>query len=207
MEQLIRQIAEAIAAAFQQDDTDIDPNRRIRSSVIFKALRSTRNLVEESFEGPIRCRYTGYNVGDNDLCTQEGFKVLEYLVDFSFSRFSIPQAIGDPNAENIQDGGYQLVFAAESELGTPNEVCRDLLKLLDVRSSIRCLLFKRRVNQPSADRLKIRMLNVLRNHALSDDTMHGWLFIALDAQDDNVSCFFYTLDNELNDLVPIELEA
>ena len=128
-------------------------------------------------------------------------------MDFSFSKYSIPQAIGDPNTQDMQPIAFQLVFAAESELGTPNEVCRDLLKLLDVRSSIRCLLFKQRVRQPNADQLKARMLNVLRNHALIADSMTGWLFIGLSVQDGNVVCCFYTLGDNLNDLIPIEIDA
>ena len=107
----------------------------------------------------------------------------------------------------MQPIAYQLVFTAESELGTPKEVCRDLLKLLDVRSSIRCLLFKHRVQQPDADQLKARMLNVLRNHALIADSMSGWLLTALDVQDGKVVCSFYTLGNNLDDLVTIEIEA
>ncbi len=207
MEELIRQIAAAIAAYFYEDETQVDTNRRIPSSLIFSALQSTRDLIQDHFGGPIRFRCTRAKAGNLNQCELEGIGVLEYLVDFSFSRFSIPQAIGDPHAEEIQDGAYQLVFAAESELGTPNEVCRDLLKLVDVRSSIRCLLFKRRVRQSSANQLKNRMLNVLHNHAFFDDTRHGWLFIALKVEGGNVICSFYTLGDGFNDFVPIALNA
>ena len=204
MEQLIRQIAAAIAVAFQQEG-NVAPNKRIPSSVIFRALQSTRNLIENYFGGPIRCRYPGYSVGDNDFCAQEESGVLEYLVDFSFSKFSIPQAIGDSHAEGIQNGGYQLVFAAESELGTPSEVCRDLLKLLDVRSTVRCLLFQHRARPFYENKLKNKILNVLHNHAFFEDTRNGWLFIALSEQGGNVICCFYTLGDGFNDLVPIDL--
>jgi len=208
MEELIRQIAAAIATYFSAYEKIIDPKKRIPTSIILGALQSTRDLIHHHFGGPIRFRCAKSKAGNLNQCEQEGFGVLEYLVDFSFSKFSIPQAIGDPNApQDIQPIAYQLVFAAESELGTPNEVCRDLLKLLDVRSSIRCLLFERRIQQPDADQLKTRMLNVLRNHALIEDTMSGWLFIALDVQDGKVVCYFYTLGNNLDDLVTIEIEA
>ena len=207
MEELIRQIAAAIAAYFHEHENQINPNRRDLSSHILWALQSTRDLIHNHFDAPIKFRCSKAKVRNLAQCEQDNLGVLEYLVDFSFSKFSIPQAIGVPNAQDIQPIAYQLVFAAESELGTPNEVCRDLLKLLDVRSFVRCLLFKHRVQQASADQLKKRMLDVLSNHALIADTMSGWLFIALDVQDGNVVCYFYTLGNNLDDLVTIEIEA
>jgi len=207
--QLIRQIAVRIETAFQEDDTVISSDRRIPSSVIFRALRSIRPLLENHFGDPIKCRYPGYRDEDADFCSQpeEGFRVLEYLVDFSFSRFSIPQAIGDHRAEPIQDGRFKIVFSAESELGTPNEVCRDLLKLLDVRSSIRCLLFSRRVRQASVERLNNRILSVLNNHAFFDETRNGWLFISLYIQDTKVRCCFYTLGDDFNSFALIQPQA
>ena len=128
-------------------------------------------------------------------------------MDFSFSRFSIPQAIGDHRAEQIQNGKFELVFAAESELGTPDEVCRDLLKLLDVRSSIRCLLFHCRVRQSSVENLKNRLLSVLNNHAFFDDSKNGWLFIALHIQDAKVRCSLYTLGDDFNSFALIQAQA
>ena len=59
MEQLIRQIALRIETEFQQDNTVIAADKRIPSSVIFRALRSIRPLIEERFGGPIKCRYPG----------------------------------------------------------------------------------------------------------------------------------------------------
>lgn len=208
MEELIRQIAAGIALYFQENENQVDLNsRRNLTSFILRALQSTRGLFEERFGGPIRFRCARRNAGNLEQCEMDGIDVLEYLIDFSFSRFSIPQAIGDQNAQNIQNISYQMVFAAESELGTRKEVCRDLLKLLDVRSFVRCLLFRHRVRNTEADQLKSSILDVLRNHALIEETMHGWLFVGLDVQGGNVFCHFYTLGDNLDDLVIIEAQA
>jgi hypothetical protein len=206
MENLKRDMTSLINVAFPNKG-DLDSNVRIPSSIIFKALQSTRNRIEEHFGGPIRCRYSGYEYVDNDFSTLEGIGVLEYLVDFSFSKFSIPQAIEDKEAEEIHNGGYRLVFVAESELGTPSEVCRDMLKLLDVRSDIRCLIFRRRAQKKNSTDLYKRILRVLHNHAHFVDTMNSWMFIELDIQGGNVVCSFYTLSNDGNNIVPIELQA
>jgi len=39
---------------------------------------------------------------------------------------------------------YEILLAVESELGDDTEVARDLLKLLDVKSRVRCLVFRKR---------------------------------------------------------------
>jgi hypothetical protein len=206
MEALKRDLSELIVNAFP-NDSDLDPNIRIPSSIIFKALQSTRNRIEAYFGGPIRCRYSGYEYVDQDFCSLEGIGVLEYLVDFSFSKFSIPQAIGDTTEDGIQGDGYRLVFAAESELGTASEVCRDLLKLLDIRSEVRCLIFRRRARKKNSTELYERIKRALHNHAHFDETIQGWMFIELDIQEGNVACSFYTLGNDGNNLVPIEKQA
>ncbi|HEY5746003.1 MAG TPA: hypothetical protein VIU12_08010 [Chryseolinea sp.] len=199
MQPLLRNIAASIDHAFQQDATVVATTKRIPSSLIFQALRSIRPLLHDYFGGPIKCRFPGHRVEDNVGCSEPTpFRVLEYLLDFSFSRFSIPQAIGDPRTEHIYEGKFELLFAAESELGTDNEVCRDLLKLLDTRSVIRCLLFRKRRREAHIASLNGRLLHVLQHHAHFNEAQNGWLFVPLEIQHSKVHCTFHTLDADFN---------
>jgi hypothetical protein len=109
----------------------------------------------------------------------KAFKVLEYLWDFSLSRYAIPQAIGDPNATPIANGKYELLFVAESELGTANEICRDLLKLLEARTSVRCLIYRQPKRARERTQLETRMVQVMHRHAHFLPNPGTWLFVGL----------------------------
>ncbi len=174
--------------------------------MIFRALKSIRIIVgnDDGSQSPIKCRHAGYKKEDQVSNPKPEFKVIEYLLDFSLSRFSIPDAIDDTRANSILDGKFELLFStAESELGNDLEVCRDLLKLLDTRSKIRCLLYKKRPNPQKVDNLNRRILNVLNHHAHFEDTRDGWLFVALEKADGHVTASAFTLaDNELR-IVPV----
>jgi hypothetical protein len=200
MKPIIRELAVQIQNAFQSNDTALDASKRIPSAVIFAALESIKPLIERDYgKGhPVTFRYAGYE----KKCPMQ-FDVLEYLVDFSFSRYMIPEAIAQLPATRIQDGTFELIFIAESELGTMDEVCRDLLKLLDVRSEIRCLLFHRLTQNAAIARLQERLLYVLHHHAHFGDTRHGWLFIGLDVEAGTVRCYPSTLTDDSTGFVPI----
>lgn len=207
MQQLLKKTAASIQTAFDEA-ANLPADRRIPSSMIFRALRSIRELLQDYYGGPLKCRFSGYNEEDKVSCSDPTpFRVLEYLVDFSFSRLSIPQAIGDPRAEPPGDTKFELLFAAESELGTDNEVCRDLLKLLDTQSRIRCLLYRKRKRELHEERLKTRLLCVLRSHSRFDPEDGGWLFVSLEIHHEKVHCAFHTLAEGKHEMVPISFEA
>ena len=202
MEQFLKKLAAEIQAAFTRTSDLSHDSKRIPSKEIFRALsdEQIQESLEEHFncpQGTVEARYSGCT----DRIRRRGsrlksFKVLEYLVDFSFSRCSIPVAIWDPDTnpeDHPENEKFELLFTAESELGTPNEVCRDLLKLLDTRSQIRCLLFRKRRREAECDDLKKRLLDVLRRHAHFEDTRKGWLFVALEKDKSKVNCVVYTL--------------
>jgi hypothetical protein len=204
MHPLLPNIAASINASFKDDATTHGDDKRIPSWLIFQALRSIRELLDTHFGGPIKCRFSGYRDEDNVGCTEPTtFRVLEYLVDFTFSRYSIPQAIGDPRAEPIQDKKFELLFAAESELGTDNEICRDLLKLLDTRSTIRCLLFRKRRRPSHISQLSKRLIQVLHLHAGSNECKDGLLFVGLEILEGKVHCTFWTLSEDSNSFTPL----
>lgn len=154
---------------------------------------------------PIVWRYSGCEKGTKPCQRLDGrsFKVLEYLLDFSVSRFAIPQAIEDPSAQPIAGGQFELLLVAESELGTQTEVCRDQLKLLDARAQIRCLVYR----QPSVHRrqaFQARMLRVLHNHAHFAASPGLWLFVALSWEPTRVGCTITTLSDGLDSFVPLQ---
>jgi len=90
---VVHAIAMRIGAAIRQIQP---PKRSERPSTVavYQALQSIRGLLKTNYGGPVFSRYSGCP----DDCEQKysrgrQFKVLEYLWDFSFSRFAIPQAI------------------------------------------------------------------------------------------------------------------
>jgi hypothetical protein len=128
-------------------------------------------------------------------------KVLGYLWDFSFSRFAIPQAI-EQDGTVSPPNKYEILLVVESELGTCHEICRDLLKLLEARAAIRCLIYR----QPTAQhrqRLHARMVRVLHNHAHFNPKTEQWLFIGLSWGLDTIRGEVYTLAADGSQLIPV----
>ena len=130
--------------------------------------------------------------------------MLEYLWDFSFSRFAIPQAIEVPKAKAMTDGKFELLFVAESEMGTKDEICRDLLKVLEARTTIRCLVYRQPRRSGHRRNFEARMIRVLNNHAYFRQCPGIWLFVALTWRGRSIECDLYTLNRELNSFIPVE---
>jgi hypothetical protein len=110
----------------------------------------------------------------------KGTQVLEYLLDYSISNFAIPQAIAQTkqNAPKLlASERYHLLLTVESELGDNNEVARDFLKLLDVRSRFRCLIFARR-RKTNQSALNTQLQWVISHHGSFDPDI-PILFIAI----------------------------
>ena len=177
--------------------------KRPSTKAIYEALKAVRPALLSEFGGPVKCRYAGCPPVANRDCPRP-FKVLEYLWDFSFSRFDIPSAI--EQCGHVPHGSkYELLFVAESELGTAHEICRDLLKLLEARTSIRCLVYRQPKRLKERREFEARMVRVLHNHAYFERSPGIWLFIGLTWADQTIECDVYTLNDRLNEIVPVQL--
>ena len=180
---------------------------RPATKAIFAVLKkSVRPLVARHFGGPVLCRYSGCPEGPAQSYShtpEKVFKVLEYLWDFSLSRYAIPQALGDPNATPIANGKYELLLVAESELGTANEICRDLLKLLEARASVRCLLYKQPKRATERAQLETRMVQVMHRHAQFLPNSGTWLFVGLTWAPPKLACDVRTLNADNDALVDV----
>ncbi len=173
---------------------------------VYGALKKARSVIEKRFGGPVYCRYSGCPEGPAKKYSDGGhvFKVLEYLWDFSFSRYAIPQAIEARNATPMGNGKkFELILVAESEMGTKDEICRDLLKLLEARTTIRCLVYRQPKRFGERHEFEARMIRVLHNHVHFRRSPGIWLFVALTWAHQKIECDLYTLDGELNALTPV----
>lgn len=175
---------------------------------MYEALKKARPVIEKRFGAPVICRYSGCPEEPAKQYSKGGhvFKVLEYLWDFSFSRYAIPQAIEDPQAKPVRDGKFELLFVAESELGTKNEICRDLLKLLEARTSVRCLVYRQPRRPQERQDFQARMIRVLQNHAYFARCPGIWLFVALAWAHQRMECDLYTLNGQLDALIPVRTD-
>ncbi len=203
MNDMLRELAQRIRSAILKTDPP-HGSERPSARAVYAALNAARPVISKRFGGPVRCRYSGCPDNQKSSYSQGRVKVLEYLWDFSFSRFAIPQAIEAAKATTPLAGGkYELLLVAESELGTPDEICRDLLKLLEARTTIRCLVYRQPKRLKNRRNLESRMIRVLHNHAYFERHPGLWLFVALTWAPGHIDCDLYTLSEELSALVPI----
>jgi hypothetical protein len=184
-------------------------SRRPSTKAIYGALKkNVRPVVEKHFGGPVFCRYSGCPEGPAKSYSKTPsrvFKVLEYLWDFSLSRYAIPQAIHDPQATPIKAGKFELLFVAESELGTKNETCRDLLKLLEVRACVRCLIYRQPKRASESQQFEARMVRVMHSHAQFLPVQGIWLFVGLTCASQKMGCSVSTFSRKENALVRVEV--
>lgn len=132
---------------------------RFPKKQIFLALDACKPEFATKFTGPVWSRWSGIKRKPSDT------KVLEYLLDYSISRHTIPQAIrqAKANKPELTDAEkYGLLLAVESELDDDPSVARDFLKLLDVKALVKLLLFRKRRDQPA---LYTRLNWVMAHHA------------------------------------------
>lgn len=164
-------------------------------------MMKIRPFLKREFGGPILGRYAGCPSVERSIYSNKSRKVLEYLWDFSFSRHAIPEAI--EMTRPLESGKYELLFVAESELGTSNEICRDLLKLADARAKIRCLIHRQPKRVTQQEILQKRIIRVLNNHAYFDPRYETWLFIAITWDPQSIDCQLYTLNEYGTQIIPI----
>lgn len=202
---ILQEIVEQIGPAIRGISPPKAAAKRPSTKAIYKALKTARNAIQKRFGGPVLCRYSGCLEDREKKYSRNSrvFKVLEYLWDFSFSRYAIPQAIEDLDAIPIASGKFELLFVAESELGTKDEICRDLLKLLEARTSIRCLVYKCPKRVTERHDFEARMVRVLHNHAHFRSSPGAWLFLGLTWTLKEINCDFQTLNNDLTAIVSI----
>lgn len=198
----IHDIERVIRCAIQKIAPPLGAERP-STNEIYGALKKVRSLVSARFGGDVKCRYKGCPPVANGKAGGRPLKVLEYLWDFSFSRFDIPRAI-EQYGTLPAGQQYELLFVAESELGSSHEVCRDLLKLLEARSRIKCLVYKQCRRSPKREELHSRMVRVLRNHAYFDATSEDWLFVGLTWRAGHLECSVYALNESSSALVEID---
>jgi hypothetical protein len=189
-------LAESLAVLIRDALRTIPPptgQRRPSTTAIYetlKALKKARKALEQAFGGPVRCRYPGCPPVESH--GKKTRKVLGYLWDFSFSRFTIPEAIGQQGDSVPAGRKYEMLFVAESELGTPDEICRDLLKLLDARAAVRCLIYRQPKEPRALQRLHARMIRVLQNHA-HFELAGNWVFVGLSWRPGSIAVEAYAL--------------
>ena len=172
------------------------------TKAIYATLKShqpIRSVLKGQFGGPVKCRYAG--CPDVVKKGKKPRKVLGYLWDFSFSRFAIPQAI-EQDGTVTPPNKYEILLVVESELGTSHEICRDLLKLLEARAAIRCLIYQGRTER-HRQALHERMIRVLHNHAHFNPKTEQWLFVELSWGTGQVQGKAYTLAGDGLQLVPV----
>ena len=161
--EILKRIAEQLATELYKRKSAIIGNAgRFPKRQLFLSLNGCKKILEEEFGGPVASRWS---VGKKP--TAQVRKTLEYLVDYSISRFSIPQAIRQPKLgkSELQEGqNYEMLLAVESELGDNHEVMRDFLKLLDIKSRIKCLVYYSRIRQKSSEQFCERVNWVLSHH-------------------------------------------
>ena len=164
---------------------------RPSTRAICEALKVARGKLAHRFGGPVKCRYAGCPSVVNDDYTE---KVLAYLWDFSFSRFRITEAIEQRGKWPSPQSKYEILLVAESELGTAHEICRDLLKLLEARAMVRCLIFRQPKRARRQEALQQRMLRIMHRHRHFDPQSENWLFLGLCWGPGQLSCDAYTLN-------------
>ena len=193
---------ESLGGLIRDALTSIPPptSRRLLTKAIYETLKSShaiRTALDRQFGGPVKCRYPGCPPVDRK--GKRPRKVLGYLWDLSFSRFAIPQAI-EQEIPISPPGKYEILLVIESELGSAHEICRDLLKLLDARAKIRCLIYRQPTDR---QRLHARMVRVMRNHAHFDPETEQFLLVGLTWRPGQLQVQAYTLSADGSQVIEI----
>jgi len=204
MDDFLLSLAKVIRRAILQVKPPIGSARPVAKD-LFQALKKARPVIEKRFGPPVLCRYSGCPDSPKSTYSkgEHVFKVLEYLWDFSLSRHAIPQAIENSDAIHMGPGKFELLLVAESELGSKDEICRDLLKLLEAHTSIRCLVYKQPRRARDRRAFEARMIRVLHNHAYFLQCPGIWLFVGLMWADQTIECDLYTLNEKLDGLAAL----
>ncbi len=157
---------------------------RIDFEIVTNGLEYTKDLLAGSYGVEAehlfaRAKPMAETTWATQAPTVYGWEMREYLLDFSISFGAIDVVIGAAHEPKLpEDRRFELVLGAESEMGTENDVCWDLLKLLDTRCLIKVLFYQARIKQSAINSLKDRIEVVLNGHA-SDPMQDVWLVAGL----------------------------
>lgn len=177
MNDTLKQLATRLSAELYKRRLKImGVSGRFPKRQLFLALNECKPILEQKFGEPVTSRWS---VGKKKKPRET--KILEYLVDYGICRYSIPQAIRQHKSDKpeLQDGQfYEILLSVESELGDDDEVLRDFLKLLDIKSRIKCLVFYKRPNELKAKALYER-INWVISHHNAYNPEEGFLFVGL----------------------------
>lgn len=173
----------------------------IEKCVVFFALEDCQDLMQPHAEGaPIICRFSmnQYKKSQaeknrllkilknvradhlkHDFAKRAVDKLSEFLVDFSLSTYSLLQALGSAADAPINDGHFELLVIAESEMDDDVEkVLYDLLKLTCVPAGLKVMVFKARPDGNERKEVLDRIQTVLRNACRQDDKA-DWIFVGI----------------------------
>lgn len=161
----------------------IDPAGTINAEIVLNALDWSKGPLAQHFGiDEVNLYSRAAPLAGTEWATESqnrhGWRMLEYLLDFSVSHGSIPMAIRQGIHQLPAGVKFEMLLGAESEMGTEAEVCRDLLKLLDTRSRIKVMLFVARSSKAWVNKLKSQMENVLNSHAYGPADA-AWLFMGV----------------------------
>jgi len=153
----------------------------IEKLVVLFALEHCRDLI--SGEGdPIRCHFTLGNIPKDEVAAKvraavesvRGFNMKdpaattlsEYLVDFSFSAYSLKHILG---TKVVPPGGkFRLLLAAESEMSFEHRlVIDDFVKLLEIKSPVKVVVFQSRTGERRTA-LAQAFQDIIRRHGRYD---------------------------------------
>jgi len=139
------------------------------------SMREPKDVTVSALHGALERTRGG---GGRTLLSKAKKNLMEYLVDFSFSNYSIPQAIGKSKSTAAKQ--FKLLLAAESELGSQFDVLRDFLKLVVVRSPVKVMVYSARTRTNYLTALIDGFERILDTHAkpyLKDESR--WLFVGI----------------------------
>lgn len=173
------------------------PRHRIEKLAVFLALEDCKRILERDSDfRPAVCRFSmdepkdttlaelrkalGRSGAESKLLHRAKRRLREYLIDFSFSRFSIPQAIGKGRHPIPQDQTFEFLLTAESEMGGKFDVLRDFLKLLIVRSRTKIMVFQAPRTKRATDNLIDGFQIILaRDAGVFRPHDSQWLFVGI----------------------------
>jgi hypothetical protein len=183
--QLVKDVWEVFRKYFESEmNADlrkgIDPpgTGRIDFEIVTNGLEYCIDLLAKTFEADPKDLFARAEpMEETTWATRSleefGWPMQEYLVDFSISHGAIDVAIGKSQRHKLpSDRRFELILTAESEIGTENQVCWDLLKLLDTNCHLKILLYEARVSK-GLKTIKKRLEDVLNRHARDRCLMRG----------------------------------
>lgn len=202
LEQVVTRFSENLLGFYQAANANLGslvmPRPRwLRSYLVFSALEKCRDLAADGAASEtVYCRFslgrrTRKNHAEleellhlhrslNDAGAIRPERLSEYLVDFTVSAGTLSQARGDSDFPD--DARFRLLMAAESELDSDfSKVLEDCLKLLDVVSPFKVMVFCSSSQDGAILRRKERLEKLFNSHdpAGAHQAQSQWLLLGI----------------------------